>query len=223
MKTKTILAAALVMLSLLLINQRASAQTETPRYEVGAQFTSLTKPGFGQSRTDPGFGGRFTYNITDYLAVEAETNFFPEKSTFNVPAENEGRAVEGLFGVKAGKRFSKFGIYGKARPGFISFSQGKQEAFPLANSSNQFPIFDVRRSRLTNFATDVGGVLEFYPSRHIVTRFEAGDTIIRYRNRTINDITGFDPATGQYSFGPVTIQGDTRSNFQFSAGVGYRF
>ncbi len=223
MKNNSISVMAVVALMLLFVTLAAHAQTETPRYEVGAQFTSLTKPGFGQSRTDPGFGGRFTYNITDYIAVEAETNFFPEKLRFNVPAENQGNAVEGLFGVKAGKRFSRFGIYGKARPGFISFSQGKQELFPLANSSSQFPIFDVRRSRLTSFAIDVGGVLEFYPSRHIVTRFEAGDTIIRYRERTINGITGFDPATGQYSFGPVMIQGDTRSNFQFSAGVGYRF
>ncbi|MGI8656927.1 MAG: outer membrane beta-barrel protein [Pyrinomonadaceae bacterium] len=215
---------AIVAAVLFFAPHSARAQTETPRYEVGAQFTSLTKPGFGQSRTDPGFGGRFTYNITDYLAIEAETNFFPEKSRFNVPAENQGNAVEGLFGVKAGKRFSKFGIYGKARPGFISFSQGKQEIIPPVNTpANQFLFFDVRRSRLTNFAMDVGGVLEFYPSRHIVTRFEAGDTIIRYRERTINGITSFDQTTGQYTFSPFTIQGDTRSNFQFSAGVGYRF
>lgn len=216
-------AVCLVALCLLFSSRVVDAQTEMPRSEVGAQFTSLTKPGFGQSRTDPGFGGRFTYNITDNFAVEAETNFFPERAEVNVPGENRGRAIEGLFGIKIGKRFNKFGIYGKARPGFISFSEGRVNIFPAAASSNQFPIFDERRSRLTNFARDIGGVLEFYPSRRIITRFDAGDTIIRYDNRTINGITNFNPATNQFTFGTITIQGDTRHNFQFSAGVGFRF
>ena len=30
------------------------------------------------------------------------------------------------------------------------------------------------------FSMDVGGVVEFYPSRRIVTRLDIGDTIIRY-------------------------------------------
>ena len=30
----------------------------------------------------------------------------------------------------------------------------------------------------TKFAVDLGGVLEVYPSNRIVTRFEAGDTLI---------------------------------------------
>jgi len=30
------------------------------------------------------------------------------------------------------------------------------------------------------FSMDVGGVVEFYPSRRIVTRPDIGDTIIRY-------------------------------------------
>jgi hypothetical protein len=64
------------------------AQEETPRFEIGAQFTTLTikevqglqtidgilPPG---SRTEPGVGGRFTYNVNDYIAAEAEVNFFP--------------------------------------------------------------------------------------------------------------------------------------------------
>jgi len=33
------------------------------------------------------------------------------------------------------------------------------------------------------FALDVGGVLEFCPSRSVVMRFDLGDTIIRFDSR----------------------------------------
>jgi hypothetical protein len=75
--------------------------------------------------------------------------------------------------------------------------------------------------RLTNFAFDLGGVLEFYPSKRIVTRFDAGDTLIKYRRRDSN-IPLFDPFGGVTLF-PFTVPGETRHNFQFSAGVGFRF
>ena len=39
---------------------------------------------------------------------------------------------------------------------------------------------------------DVGGVVEFYPSKRIVTRFDAGDTIIHFGRRNMNTIV-FDP------------------------------
>lgn len=68
--------------------ETAYAQSDVPRFEIGAQFTTLTikeVQGFQSidgilppgSRTEPGVGGRFTYNINDYVAAEAEVNFFP--------------------------------------------------------------------------------------------------------------------------------------------------
>jgi hypothetical protein len=70
-------------------------------------------------------------------------------------------------------------------------------------------------------ALDIGGVLEFYPTRRVVTRFDFGDTIIRYGATTINSIDG--PAGGPFVTTPITINGETRHSFQFSAGVGFRF
>ena len=75
------------------------------------------------------------------------------------------------------------------------------------------PIFENRSK--THFSTDVGGVLEFYPSRRLVTRFDFGDTIIRYGPRRALIFT--DPATN------ITLPAGTRHNFQFTAGVGFRF
>jgi hypothetical protein len=65
------------------------------------------------------------------------------------------------------------------------------------------------------FSADVGVVVEFYPSRHLMTRVDLGDTIVRYS--TIY-VPGFS-----LSNAIQRIQPETRHNFQFTAGVGFRF
>lgn len=220
MKKELCLVTAAIMLCLIL--QSAHAQTEdVPRFEVGAQFTTLTKPDFDGGRTEAGFGGRFTYNVTDYLALEAEGNFFPHRC-LTCTTGNNGRITEGLFGVKAGRRFNKFGLFAKGRPGFVRFGEGIADFIPLSSTPGPFPLFEIRRRATTNFAVDVGGVLEFYPSRRIVTRFDAGDTIIRYGSQTFSTFA-FDPTTGATTVSTFTTLDETRHNFQFSAGVGFRF
>ena len=76
--------------------------------------------------------------------------------------------------------------------------------------------------RLSTFATDVGGVLEFYPSRRLVTRFDAGDTIIHFNRRTA-DVIAFDPVTSTFTLAPSFVPARTTHNFQFMASVGFRF
>src|SRR6266536_1915719 len=186
-----------VAICLLLSPLATRAQsTDIPKYEVAAEFSSLTlNPG----HTEPGLGGRFTYNLNKNVALEAAGYFFPHSCEFC----STGRITEGLFGVKAGKRFEKWGIFGKARPGLVSFSKGAFNLVPIGGGG-PFP-FRVETNRLTNFALDVGGVLEFYPSRRIVTRFDFGDTMVRFRQRT----TGFqlitDPVTGVTTLGAPII------------------
>ena len=106
-------------LTIILIGSgRGSAQSNENKVEVGTQVTSLTlfRPdGYGDA-TEPGFGGRLTYNFNRKIAVEAEGNFFPIKNVFQ--GLGQGRAVQAQFGVKAGKRFEKFGVFAKIRPGF---------------------------------------------------------------------------------------------------------
>ena len=66
----------------------ASGQTTAERIEAGAQFTSFTlfpppREGFQPPNvTEPGFGGRFTYNLTKRIAIDSELNFFPNKNIF---------------------------------------------------------------------------------------------------------------------------------------------
>ena len=218
---KTLILAS-IAIALTLSSGKALAQSDSDpgKVEVGVHFTSITKPDFDGGKTEAGFGGRFTFNFNRSFAVEAEGNFFPHKCNV-CNSENAGNLTQAFFGIKAGKRFNKWGIYGKARPGIASFSRGNSEIVPFP-SPGPFPVFAISRSRATNFAFDVGGVIELYVSRRIFTRFDGGDTIIHYPERTI---TAFftDPVTGVLTPFPFTRPADTRHNFQFSAGIGIRF
>jgi hypothetical protein len=198
----------------------AKAQSSPSKIEVGAHFT-LIHTGLG-SRTEPGFGGRFTFNATGNIAFEAEVNLLPRETKINVITTDlrvlanlmsAGPAAQGLFGVKAGKRFRKFGLFGKVRPGFISYGRTITGV-----NVNLPPPSGFQYGRPTHFALDLGGVLEFYPSRRLVIRFDGGDTLIRYPARDIpSPLQVFPPPP------PIHINAFYRHNFQFSSGIGIRF
>lgn len=206
--------------------------TETPRYEVGVHFTSLSlnppRPICGDvcffpddlgPVTEPGLGGRFTFNVTDNIGLEAEGNFFTRQhgSFFSVPS---GHIFQGQFGVKVGKRFGSFGIFGKARPGFVGFTQALQlvssriETLP-AFDNRQVEVGEFRIGTTKYFSTDLGGVVEFYISRRVITRMDLGDTIIRYGEFAV---PGFSLSNLIVRRPP-----ETKHNFQFTGGIGFRF
>ena len=211
------------LLCLLCCSFEARAQSgDVPKIEVGVQFTSITKPDYRGGATEPGFGGRFTFNFNRSVAVEAVGNLFPHSCIYcggNL-GDNSGIIKQGLFGIKAGKRFEKWGIFAKARPGVVNFGQGKT-IYTIAGTGPAASV-SARRVGQSNFATDLGGVLEFYPSKRIVTRFEAGDTLIHYGGYQ-SSFLSFDPTTGGPILIPFTTRSETRHNFQFVAGVGWRF
>ena len=214
MKSFFVLVAVVVCLLVAPAAARAQAQAATddpPRLEVGVHFSALTLTPSGNYRTEIGFGGRFTVNLNDHLAVEAETTFFPNSGRSG-ELRATGRAVQGLFGVKAGRRWEKFGLFAKARPGFTSFSRGRL-VLDTVSSTPPFPVF--REKRATHFATDVGGVLELYVTRRWMARFDVGDTMIRYGEQDIQNLFP-PPAT-------FTIPKELRHNLQVSAGIGLRF
>jgi hypothetical protein len=222
MKRLTFLASIVVTLTVLFSNTIQAQETEAPsKIEVGIQFSSLTFPGqnapgaglVSRSSTEAGFGGRFTFNLNKNIAFEAEGNFFPHDNFYD--SSHSGKLWQGQFGLKAGKRFGKFGLFAKVRPGFASFSKTVVQigTTTLVDPNGQtvtIPVFGSRRK--THFSMDVGGVLEFYPSRRVLTRIDVGDTIINY-----------DAASG-FPVG-LTLQTDGRTthNLQVSAGIGFRF
>ena len=199
----------ILLLTVITLASVAVAQSKKDKIEIGVQSTSLTlfHPDFPFDDTQGGIGGRVTYNFNRSIAAEAEFNFFPQKQ-FILNAS--GSAIQGQFGVKIGKRFEKAGLFAKVRPGFLNVDKVVSVV-----PGSQVPIFpDIRVERQTFFSLDFGGVLELYPSRRVVVRFDGGDTAIRHPARF-----------GQLSFtDPVQLlrPAKFKHNFQFTAGVAFR-
>jgi hypothetical protein len=235
---------AVAVFSLTLNHGRAYAQAdETRKVEVGGQFSLLSAANGSASvttvlpciippcpvatftsegrKTEPGFGARVGYNFTENFALEAEGNFFPREREFG-----GGRKSQGLFGVKAGKRFEQVGLFVKARPGFVHFSEGNLEERRDVACITIFPppraCFEGKGR--TDFAFDVGGVFEYYPSRRTLIRFDAGNTILRQGAHRVPIVTSADPVTGApVRVVVVTAPSETTHNFQGSIGFGVRF
>ena len=208
-----------VVAVIFLIHSQALAQSpELLKFEVAGEFTTLEREGFFQRRTEPGFGGRFTYNLNEVVSLEAAGYYFPKRC---FQCRNGGTITEGLAGVKVGKRFEKWGIFAKGRPGAISFSEGTFDALQPGLAFPLTPIqFELKR--LTTFAMDVGGVVEFYPAKRIVTRFDVGDTIVHFKRRDFNTVL-FNPVTNTFTPATIPIPARTSHNFQFMTSVGFRF
>jgi len=201
---------------LLAVQANVLAQTQDlPKFEIAAEFSTLERDGFGLRQTEPGVGVRFSFNFNRNFAVETAGYLFPRHCDI---CANGGNMSQVVAGVKVGKRFEKWGIFAKARPGVVSFSRGEFTPIFFAPLNR----VEVETNRITSFATDFGGVLEFYPSPRIVTRFDVGDTIIHFKRRTINAFL-FDPITQEVRVFPIPIPARTTHNFQFIASVGFRF
>ncbi len=203
---------------LLLAAPQSRAQ-EAPRVEIGAHVTALNLGDFrlripDLSKSARGAGGRVTVNFNDSVALEGEYNIFPDD--FRITLPNLGQLVsrrltrdrvnQFLLGVKAGKRFDRFGIFAKLRPGFVS-GDLEDEAV------NTNPALNTLFRTSSGLALDMGLVLEFYPSRHTMLRFDIGDTIIRYDTKSLSSGSTGNTQTGKF----------TAHNLQISAGVGFRF
>jgi hypothetical protein len=250
----SLLLVVIIGLSMLFINSQTvysqSSTDDEKKFEVGAQFSVLQSaiqqgtftgivcvttpcPSFVISNSrefQPGFGGRIGYNLTSNLEVEAEMNFFPGADSFTVPEGFKGgNKIEGLFGVKAGKRFEKVGVFGKARPGFLHTSKGdirprKDVLCIAAITIFPPPVGCFETISKSNFALDLGGVVEVYPTKRTIIRFDAGDTMVFLGERNVPAVINPGPGILAPSF--LTIiraAAETTHNFQFNVGVGFRF
>jgi hypothetical protein len=68
----------------------------------------------------------------------------------------------------------------------------------------------------TNFAFDMGGVVEYYLSPRAIVRVDIGDTLVRFKTvGPTQVVVGLDSS--------VLTPAQTIHNFQFSIGLGWRF
>jgi hypothetical protein len=155
---------------------------EFTRIEVGVD-TSILHPGHPfSSVTDVGVGGRFTYNFSPGFSIDSELDYY-STNLGRVSTQAGGRAIMGVFGPKAGIRTRKYGVFLKARAGFMSFS----DAGTSADVSTS-PIVAVATARKTHAALDLGAVAEFYPSTRTILRLDVGQLLVRYGDATLLSI-----------------------------------
>jgi hypothetical protein len=197
-KKLLLLTTAAMLLAFNLVSIRAqtkpSDDKDTPRFEIGGHLYSL---GWTNSAvTDAGAGGRFTYNLNRYLAIDTELN-----ASLNVGDESIGfNGTQFFTGLKAGKRSGRFGIFAKARPGLVAnFHRATGPTF-----------FD--QERVTKPALDLGAIVEYYPNKHTVVRFDVSDVIIAFGDDLIEE--GRCPCPHRLG---------TRNNLQIGIGFGVRF
>lgn len=191
----------------------ASAQTASQlaasRLEVGAQAAHFNYGSF--DKTSAGLGGRLSFDVSRWLTAEGEATFFPDDDillqspglTSGLQVRYPRKRTEAFFGMKSGVRNDRIGLFAKARPGFTRVSGNGVECVGEVCALALL----MRPAYSTEFALDLGGVFEFYPSRRIVARFDLGDTMIWH--------TSAAP--------PCWSEGCTSHNLSSKMGVGIRF
>jgi hypothetical protein len=182
-------------------------ETNVPgKWEFGPLFSTMFIAREGPTdgvRTESGFGGYASYRFYHIFYFDSDVLYFPSGTNSSGPHDG-GEILQGLFGLKGGIRRNHFGIFGKVRPGFNSYSQ----ALTGISSSGQESF-----GRSTNLVLDLGGIVEFYPGEHGTLRLEAGDTHIYFNTRDVN-----------FGGTPIPVGGGKlQHSIQFIVGYGWRF
>jgi hypothetical protein len=196
------------ILGLFIVPLLGFGQSDLSKIEVSGQYVFMQQPSLDQSNS--GLGGRFGYNIARYVAIESEFDFFPQKRPVlnsinsSILKYYDSQRMEVLFGVKAGIRSCRIGIFGKARPGFFYISKGERYVDPRVMFIRA-P--EAAQSQL-RFAMDLGGIVEFYTTKRTFVRIDLGDTMIDFKQSRWSDVSKRDILS---------------HNLQLNIGLGFRF
>jgi hypothetical protein len=193
------------VLSMWLVSGTAAAQTDDSSIQIGGLVTGAVSGEF--EGTDLGVGGLFAWRPSPLFGLEAEFNVYP--GDFNDSPAFSGGRTEGLFGATVGPRLGRVRPFVKVRPGFLRYAEASEPfacilIFPP-------PLNCTLGAGKTVFALDLGGGLEFYPSRRTFVRVDAGDRVVRYEGPALS--TEFERIEESFY----------SHDFRFSFGGGVRF
>jgi len=167
---RTVVKSAFAFVAFLLVLCGAALNSEAqdspkipPRFEIGGVMSAGTQSDIG-NHFHAGGGGRFTFNITKYLAGEAEATRQP--TDYDGPAE-----VHTFLAAKATYRaeqrrwlkFAGINLFGVAGPAFVNRSV----------NINLSPFFGAVLERQTAGMLEWGGGFELVPARMLAVRFDA--------------------------------------------------
>jgi len=227
-----------IILSLWTALPAIQAKEKEDKFEIAPQFSLLLDR---DKNTDTrkyltGVGAAFSYFPLKYIGLDAEYSFYAKTDFLQLypgtyfygtsplqinymetKANYNGPEHIALFGVKAGLRTKKFGLFVKARPGFAVFHP-VYDCIPVADLfAPSAAINQCSENRLKNFAMDWGGVAEIYLPRHTFIRLDAGDTYLKF-GKTTNFYSGSGIPGWYKAYGD-----DDRHHFQLKFGLGIGF
>lgn len=189
------------------LQQRQEAVPAPSKYQFGIQYSlqSLERS-FDIVRDESSVGGWFTYELGKGFALDASANYFP-RELHAAGLQEGGQIIQAVAGVRWGIRRDRWGVFAKFRPGV--------QIYTLTAGFDTRQLFDPNQPlpSMANLAFDEGGIFEVYTSKHTMLRFDAGNTVIHFRQRTFLDDSG----------NPFKVPGSTKPSIQLTAGFGFRF
>jgi len=178
-------------------------------WEFGPLFSTLVAAPAGSNSSVAalsGLGAYASYRFWRVLYFDSDVLYFPQ-DTHGPTNLYGGPVMQGLFGLKGGIRRNDFGFFGKVRPGFQSYAQALEIIATQPSGTASYTY-----GRSTNFALDLGGIVEFYPTERGTLRIEAGDSH-----------TFFSPHTVNFNGKPVRYDLGMHHTIQLVFGYGWRF
>lgn len=174
------------------------------RVEFGPELSELYLPldPVGSVNYQASLGALCSLNLHRYFGIDTSLGFTPAPPG-TATGFAGGRMLQFSAGLRAGISKGRFGFYGKARPGVVSFGR----AILLVDPP---PAFRFHFGRLTEPTIDIGGIVEVRVSKKFALRYDAGDTVIRYGSRTV------------FSNQPAAPS-EVTHNFRFSIGFLFLF
>jgi len=177
----------LVVVLTLVSLQPAAAQAPAPRLEIGAQVSTLRLSDF--DATNAGVGGRLSFDLAPWMALEGDIAFFPRErvearslpdATTDLRLAYSRHRTGAFVGPKLGVRGDRFGLFGRVQPGLTRLTH--RSVACIGDDCARVLLLLAPPEYRTEFAMHLGGVLEFYPSPRTVARLDLGTTLIRHRS-----------------------------------------
>jgi hypothetical protein len=195
---------ALIFISLTSV--AAHAQDIYTRFELGAQFSTIQQaPPGGGSKSYPGFGGRFDWNLNRRLAIESQIDFFPEHAAPLLYRQG-GQSLQAVVGIRAKVvQTRRFAVFGLVRPGVLHFSD------VLYLNGDPSTLYGSKS--VNYFVLNLGGGFEYYVTHRWALRADIEGNPYRVPNATIPPGPGSPGGTAQGRIGDTT---------RLSFGVAYR-
>ena len=187
-----------------LLGSAPAHAADRPRADVSVELATTRYGVFEE--TAVGFGARLSYRPLDGLALDGGLVFAP--GDLGEFAAFSGSQLEGLFGLRAGRRLGAASLYAALRSGFVSFSAAPE---PIACITIFPPPLACVIGGRTVLAANFGAGGEIPVGPRGLVRLEVGDLLLKYPG----------PAIANHE--SVLEESFWRHNLRAAVSVGFRF